>query len=318
MAITINGSGTVTGLSVGGLPDGTVDSGTLATDSVTAVKIPDTVESSLKSGRKNLIINGGMEVWQRGTSASYSANTGRGYIVDRWYAEGYPLNITITKSTLTYDGISHKSASLSSITGSWAFFQAIEGARIVNHNKTMTFSFVASGSGDVQPKSWAGTIRNFGSSITLTSTPTRYEITHTLEAAATGDDLYIGFSGSGGSMNLTSVQLELGSVATDFEHRSYGEELALCQRYYQDLGRLFVQGYGYSGGTNGLGGPLLFSTTMRETPTLTKTDENHGGSYTSMVFNYPSKFGIGGLEAETTNSTQDNWVYAFVTADAEL
>jgi|SaaInlStandDraft_4_1057021.scaffolds.fasta_scaffold36120_2 hypothetical protein len=35
------------------------------------------------------------------------------------------------------------------------------------------------------------------------------------------------------SMRFTGVQLELGSVATDFEHRSYGEELALCQRYYQ-------------------------------------------------------------------------------------
>ena len=39
MAIVINGSGTVTGLAVGGLPDGTVDSGTLATDSVTAAKL---------------------------------------------------------------------------------------------------------------------------------------------------------------------------------------------------------------------------------------------------------------------------------------
>jgi hypothetical protein len=41
MAITINGSGTVTGISVGGLPDGIVDDGTLATDSVTAVKMVD-------------------------------------------------------------------------------------------------------------------------------------------------------------------------------------------------------------------------------------------------------------------------------------
>ena len=32
---------------------------------------------------------------------------------------------------------------------------------------------------------------------------------------------------------ITGVQLELGKVATPFEHRSYGEELALCQRYYQ-------------------------------------------------------------------------------------
>jgi hypothetical protein len=31
---------------------------------------------------------------------------------------------------------------------------------------------------------------------------------------------------------LTGVQLEVGTVATEFEHRSFGEELALCQRYY--------------------------------------------------------------------------------------
>jgi len=41
MAIVINGSGTVTGISVGGLPDGIVDAGTLATDSVTAAKLKD-------------------------------------------------------------------------------------------------------------------------------------------------------------------------------------------------------------------------------------------------------------------------------------
>ena len=39
MAIVINGSGTVTGLAVGGLPDGTVDAGTLASNAVTEAKI---------------------------------------------------------------------------------------------------------------------------------------------------------------------------------------------------------------------------------------------------------------------------------------
>lgn len=39
MAITINGSGTISGLSVGGLPDGSVDADTLAADSVTAAKL---------------------------------------------------------------------------------------------------------------------------------------------------------------------------------------------------------------------------------------------------------------------------------------
>jgi len=34
---------------------------------------------------------------------------------------------------------------------------------------------------------------------------------------------------------ITGVQLEVGSTATEFEHRSYGEELALCQRYYEKI-----------------------------------------------------------------------------------
>jgi len=37
------------------------------------------------------------------------------------------------------------------------------------------------------------------------------------------------------TLEITGVQLEVGSVATDFEHRTYGQELALCQRYYQRL-----------------------------------------------------------------------------------
>ena len=37
---------------------------------------------------------------------------------------------------------------------------------------------------------------------------------------------------NGATWYITGVQLELGTVATPFEHRSYGEELALCQRYY--------------------------------------------------------------------------------------
>ena len=37
------------------------------------------------------------------------------------------------------------------------------------------------------------------------------------------------------TLNVTGVQLEVGDTATPFEHRSYGEELSLCQRYYQQL-----------------------------------------------------------------------------------
>ena len=43
---------------------------------------------------------------------------------------------------------------------------------------------------------------------------------------------------------VTGVQLEVGKVATPFEHRSYGEELALCQRYYQRYGETGAGNYG--------------------------------------------------------------------------
>jgi len=48
MSITINGSGTLTGVSVGGLPDGIVDADTLATDAVTTVKIEDDAVTDAK------------------------------------------------------------------------------------------------------------------------------------------------------------------------------------------------------------------------------------------------------------------------------
>ena len=37
---------------------------------------------------------------------------------------------------------------------------------------------------------------------------------------------------------MTGLQLEIGKNATDFEYRPYGEELALCQRYFYKLGGL--------------------------------------------------------------------------------
>ena len=54
MAIVINGSGTVTGISVGGLPDGIVDAGTLATNSVDSAELIDgSVDASHLAGGDN-------------------------------------------------------------------------------------------------------------------------------------------------------------------------------------------------------------------------------------------------------------------------
>ena len=39
------------------------------------------------------------------------------------------------------------------------------------------------------------------------------------------------------TFEITGLQLEVGSQATSFEHRSMGEELTLCHRYYYKLGK---------------------------------------------------------------------------------
>jgi len=63
------------------------------------------------------------------------------------------------------------------------------------------------------------------------------------------------YDSTSNSMQFTGIQLELGSVATEFDHRSYAEELALCQRYYYQIKQYENAGQytfmlGAVGGTN--------------------------------------------------------------------
>jgi hypothetical protein len=73
---------------------------------------------------------------------------------------------------------------------------------------------------------------------------------------------------SSATWQITGVQLEVGEQATPFEHRSFGEELALCQRYYQKItGSDSIYVATTTEGISRING--MWTTTMRSTPTST-------------------------------------------------
>ena len=89
------------------------------------------------------------------------------------------------------------------------------------------------------------------------------------------------------TFELTGVQFEVGSQATAFEHRSFGEELSLCQRYYYDHAngsRVAAEyiGVGYGWLSTQLEHIVRFPVPMRSAPSLVNsTGTNYCLLYTS-------------------------------------
>jgi hypothetical protein len=84
--------------------------------------------------------------------------------------------------------------------------------------------------------------------------------------SATGATSVVGTNGA--TFYLTGVQLEVGSAATPFERRQYGQELMLCQRYYE-TGVFRIDGYGLTGA--GILTTYGYKATKRASPTVSFT-----------------------------------------------
>jgi len=72
-------------------------------------------------------------------------------------------------------------------------------------------------------------------------------------------------STNGATFYITGVQLEKGSSATGYEYRQYQQELALCQRYYENMGSCYI-----ANSSNNYGS-LIYKVSKRATPTITSS-----------------------------------------------
>lgn len=208
-------------------------------------------------GRKNYIINGNFDIWQRGTSLT--GQTSSKYLADRWRTEPSTTTYDYNQGTFTVGQTdvpnNPQFYADFTITGADDNFrpeQRIEDVRTLA-GETITISFWAKYTTN-PPTDFRTTIRQyfgsggssdvytvFASGQTLTTSWQKFEVTGTVPSISgktigTGNLLSISPFWNGNNetfdVQIAQVQVEKGSVATDFEVRPIGEEFALCQRYY--------------------------------------------------------------------------------------
>ena len=267
---------------------------------------PLTVGGETLGGKRNLIINGAMQVNQRAATSGVTS----GYFVDRFRLSGCSASAVITSNTPTQFPTA---ITVSATSGNPIVSQRIE-SKYITHlsGKTVTASFYAKNVSNATTLycslSYAGSTDNFGSSTTitehnlgsLTGDWVRYTASWTVPAAGlTGIALNILCAGSSTfTMGVAGVQLEVGTVATEFEHRSFADELPLCQRYYlktnpeDDTRTSGMAGVMYT--TTQAVMTMLFPVEMHKAPTVTI-----GGSNNSYWI-----AGVNGTASGTVVSTQ--------------
>ena len=302
------------------------------------------VLSNSQVGRKNIIINGGMQIAQRGTSSTGLGATDGYYTVDRFkmvHGATSAGRYTMTQSAITdLEGFSNglklqcTTADTSIAAGELLMVSTVlEGLQVQSlaatstSTRAFTVSFYAKSNANraisVETNFADGTNRRAQTLHTIGTSWARYTMTvpaasstslpndntHSFDldlwihagsnytsgtmssslAAHDNTNRAVGigsfFSSTDNTLELTGFQLEVGSQATPFEHRSYGEELQLCSRYYQTI---IEHGIG-QGGAAAITGytasmynstymmlPYAFRTELRTFPTLISSDSTEG------------------------------------------
>ena len=313
----------------------------IAGEAMLRAETPQEQFNLIGAGRRNLLINGGMNVNQRNETSF--AREGKKYFIDRFCLEAYNLeNITGTVSQAA-DGPDGFSNSFKFVTGTpetsvdsddllvFRTYIEAQDLRALAYNtsaaKPMMLSFwvKASVSGDYaiylynvdagrsqnkvytipQANTWtyitleiapdaAGVINDdngqgisvtfvllAGTNWTNSSGARDKWVSSVAQVLAYGHTANALCTTGSATWQITGIQLELGKVATPFEHRSYGEELALCQRYFErleDLGSTdsngsgtveTLIGIGYVYTTTRVMGHVTWKATKRVNPTCT-------------------------------------------------
>ena len=213
----------------------------IAGEAMLRAETPQEQQALIGVGRRNWIINGDFQVSQRGdyTSAT-SLTTSATYYVDRWAALVFAGNNgtiqKVTNQTLPNGSITDSLKLVSNVaSGQYALWQWVEDYKAFRGQEaTLSFWYKSNCDQAFNYYTYAAQTH-----VTLPNTNGQWVyFTHTRrhETNATGMRIEFYPQGlalpSGAYIEIAQLQLELGKVATPFEHRSYGEELALCQRYY--------------------------------------------------------------------------------------
>lgn len=293
-----------------------------ANNDITSLASITSVNGGQLAGFRNVLINGGCQVAQRG-SVTFSAPNNLYGGCDRWLASiaGTTVSATMSQSTLsgTSSGYAVQIGSVTTTgTTTVQLVQRIEALNSIALNgKTVTLSgkvYQSSGASRtltvalnkataLDTFSGGGTLLA-STPITVTnSTLTPFSFTLTLgpNDATNGLAAVFQYTGLGAQSSsqfwFADMQLEIGTVATPLEQRSYGLELTLCQRYYEIVYLTTMSTFAY----------LIhrYKVTKRATPTFTLLTGTPGTATFDQIVD-PT----GGLRQFTASASPTDLSYA--------